>query len=192
MPYWMVVAAVSVAGLAAVTGLLCRAVRKSCPYLVGRTPAGAALGRLAAVGRGTEIDIVEHDLHGLAEEPSWARVLAKWLKRGAAMRFLVQAKGRKGESVLRELAKGGGKVRLFVVRDAERRSDLVRDAKDFHFAVFRSPDQLWLEGSHPAGEAHARDCEYVSRASSDERWKPRREDFEALVEMSEEIALDRS
>lgn len=191
MPYWLITAAVAVAALATVTWLLHRTVRKNCPYLVGRTLAAAALARLAKVSQGTEVDIVGGELRELVREPSLVKLIETWLRKGAVVRCMVHLGDGEGESVLRKLAARGheGGIRLFVLRERERGSEMARDAKEFHFAVFCGPDQLWLEGSHPAGEALARDCEYVPRASSDERWKARREDFTVLTGISEEIDL---
>ena len=194
MRYWQIVAAVAVAILAAATWLLQRAVKRNRPYLFGRAFAANALGRLADVRGGTEIDIVGCSLGFLARQPSWGKLLRKWLKKGAVIRYVVHSRDGDGdgdgESAFRKLAERyGNSLKLFVVATDARESEIVRDAEDFHFVVFRGPDQLWLEGTHPRGQPCARDCEYVPRASLDERWKPRREDFAALMKKSEEVGL---
>ncbi len=205
---WMILAAALVAAVLVASRLVRRAVKGSCPFLVGRAFMADALARLASVRSGTEIDILDHSLRWISER-SWEAQLLKWLRRGARVRYLVHVTDEEGEAVVRRLAAGAGsgEISLFVIKDKDDKddkdekrpsaggqagaSDVVRDTEDFHFVVFRDPDQLWLEGVHTPGEASARDCEYVPRASDDERWGPRREDFRALVSRSREVNLER-
>ncbi len=188
---WSIVALVLAALLAAVFRLVWNAARRECAFPVDRADVADALGRLARVRAGTGIDILGLDLRLLVERAAWRDLIEDWLRKGARVRYLVQEAGEEGRKSLRGLAAGGfeGTIELFVLKAGERESDLALDAKDFHFAVFRDPDQLWLEGSHTADGLVALDCEYVPRAADDERWGARAADFEGLISMSKRAKL---
>ena len=189
---WSVVTLVLLAVLAIVFRWMWNAARRECAFLADRVDAADALSRLARVRSGTEIDILGLDLRPLVLRPAWRRLVRDWLRRGARIRYLVQEAADDGRRALGELAAAGfeGEVRLFVLRGGERDSALALDARDFHFALFRGPDQLWLEGGHADGGLVALDCEYVPRASLDERWGSRLEDFEGLVAKADEVELN--
>ena len=187
---WMLVAIVAVTFMAAIAARAWWSARATSAFPLGAAPPWAALKALARVKAGTQIDILGFDLRYLVRSEPWGRLVRKWMRKGASIRYLVQESDEADVDLLRGLAAaGGGRLRLFVVRGEEAASDLVRDAADFHFVIFRSPDQLWLEGLHPAGDACAYDCEYVPLASTDERWEARNEDFGALVAKSGERKL---
>jgi hypothetical protein len=194
--WWSVVTMALVALVALLAHLLRRSVVKNTPYLAGCVRPADALARLVSVGRGTEVDVVGLSLGYLAADVRMQRLLGDWLRRGASIRYLVQEAGglitgQRDIEAVRALAAGarGGSLRLFVLREEERESDLAGDAREFHFAVFRNPDQLWLEAEHREGELVAHTCEYVPAVSRDARWAPRREDFAALLAASGEIDL---
>ncbi len=192
---WSVVTLVVLAALVIVFRWMWKAARRECAFLADRVDAADALRRLARVRSGTEIDILGLDLRLLVLRPAWRRLVGDWLQRGARVRYLVQEAADEGRRALSELAgagsgpRSGGEVKLFVLKAGERDSALALDARDFHFIVFRGPDQLWLEGGHADGGLVAVDCEYVPRATEDERWGPRNEDFEELVSKSDEVGL---
>ena len=188
---WSLVALVVFALLAAVFRLIWTAARRQCAFPADRVDVADALGRLARVRAGTEIDILGLDLRLLARRPAWRDLIEYCLRKGARVRYLVQEATDDGRKSLRGLAAAGfeGGVELYVLKAGERGTDLAIDAKDFHFVLFRGPDQLWLEGSHARDGLVALDCEYVPQAADDERWAPRSADFEALLSNASAVKL---
>ena len=186
---WSVVTLVVLALLVIVFRWIWKAALRECAFLADRVDAADALRRLVRVRSGTEIDILGLDLRLLVLRPAWRGLLEGWLRSGARVRYLVQEAADDGRRALGESAAAGsgGEVKLFVLKAGERDSALALDARDFHFIVFRGPDQLWLEGGHADGGLVALDCEYVPRATEDERWGPRSEDFEGLVAKADEV-----
>jgi hypothetical protein len=188
---WSLVALIVLSLLAVVFRYIWTAARRRCAFTIDRVDVADALGRLARFGTGTEIDILSLDLRLLVGRPAWRDLIERWLRKGARVRYLVQEADHDGRKSLRGLAAGGfrGRVELFVLKADERGTELALDARDFHFVLFRGPDQLWLEGGHARDGLVALDCEYVPQAADDERWAPRNADFEALLSLASAVKL---
>lgn len=92
----------------------------------------------------------------------WREELAKWLGKGASVRYLLQEplpETPAAVSEVRQMAGGAGRLEI---RDAfeDGPSGLVHHWSTFHFVIVENPDLLWVEGCHPRGATQATDCRF--------------------------------
>jgi hypothetical protein len=187
---WMPTAIAAGIVIGVVARRLWFAARRQTPLVVGTVDPGTVLGALASVTSSTVIAIIGRDLSYLAASPAWRAMLAKWLRAGAKIRYLVAARDARGEELFGTLARAQrGSAELLVLANEAVDSQVARAYGAFHFAAFENPAQLWLEGRHESTAAIAEECEFVSDARLDPRWAARREDFDALASNATSVDL---
>jgi hypothetical protein len=157
--------------------------RRVVSFVADECDPAAALASTAVVRRGTVVEIVGHDFEYLTESRAWSRLIERWKRAGATVKYLAVAGGGRAPAAAAALAAapGTGTVEFFEIGREAADDGLVRDYGEFHFVAFVGPDQLWLEGCHRPGETVARHCEYLSGAGRDERWQARRDEFAVLL-----------
>lgn len=132
------------------------------------------LAERAKVKQGTEISVLEYDLapRGLIfRSYDWQKVLDKWLEKGAQIDLFIQALCNDSLRQTVDLMKKHpgfniydiSKIGLGVDWGDNNRENLIDGFKDFHFALFKKPKQLWIERGHQPGKGYMRYCEYYGR-----------------------------
>ena len=152
----------------------------------------------AGVKDGTVISIVGNDLPNVARQDyPWADCLAKWLERGATIRYFAIQPSEKALARLHELSAKAGNGKLQVKRlspKVSRHEDAGKLAqlwRTFHFVVFENEPQFWAEGYHPAVFTEARDCFYFGPkdVAAVPHYEHCREQFNLMFEKHGEVLV---
>ena len=163
--------------------------RRRVPFPAWKADPVNAYARLVRAGAGTELDILEDSTRTLLGTPDACAMVGTWVRLGAKVRLLVHETSDDDASRVKKASAhaGAGSLTLYALKKSARTSALGKDTRTFHFAVARSPDQLWLEGYHADDDAAAQLCEYVPDAKRDPRWQARADDFDKLLADATEV-----
>lgn len=133
------------------------------------------------------VRIVGYDGFSLTKQDyPWREELAKWLRKGADIRYLLQEPLPETTQAVEDVRRMAGSSGRIEVRDADEDgpSDLIGHWSTFHFVIVENPDLLWVEECHPHHDTVAQRCHFfdATQANQIPAYPMLREQFDSIFQ----------